>query len=84
MKTFTVASIKNLLNQVFSEEITISRFVEMLNEQVSLKNTPIEKFENESWFQWLSESKSHGLNEGDTSDAIRDIANKLNEIIERI
>lgn len=37
--------------------------------------------ENLHWVEWLERSKSHGLNETSTSDAIRDIYTKLNEVI---
>lgn len=38
-KIFKLAQIKDLLNQVYSEKITISRFVEILNQQVkTIKN----------------------------------------------
>lgn len=33
-KTFKVAQVRDLLNQVNNEQITFSRFVEILNEQV--------------------------------------------------
>lgn len=36
-KTFKVAQIRDLLNQVYNEKITFSRFVEILNEQADLK-----------------------------------------------
>lgn len=36
-KIFKVAQIKDLLNQVYNEEITFSRFVEILNEHASRK-----------------------------------------------
>jgi len=37
-KIFKLAQIKDLLNQVYSEKITVSRFVEILNEQVKEKS----------------------------------------------
>jgi len=35
MKKFTIAEIRDLLNQVYREEISFSRMVEVLNERVS-------------------------------------------------
>ena len=37
-KTFKVSQIRDLLNQVYNEKITFSRFVEILNEQSAPKN----------------------------------------------
>ena len=43
-KTFKVSQIRDLLNQVYNEKITFSRFVEILNEQASvLKDESVEK-----------------------------------------
>lgn len=54
MKTFTTAVIKDLLNQVYREEISFSRMVEIMNERVServseaekpcVKDIPVRKF----------------------------------------
>lgn len=40
MKKFTTAEIRDLLNQVYREEISFSRMVEMINERVDEKNEP--------------------------------------------
>lgn len=40
MKKFTTAEIRDLLNQVYREEISFSRMVEMINEMVDEKNEP--------------------------------------------
>ncbi len=37
-KTFKVSQVRELLDQVFNEKITFSRFVEILNEQVENYN----------------------------------------------
>lgn len=37
-KIFKVSQIRELLNQVYNEKITFSRFVEILNEQSAPKN----------------------------------------------
>ena len=81
-KTFFVAQIRNLLNQVHNEKITFSRFVEILNEEVERQRKfNISKFdENTDWFGWLSKDESNGLNEISTQQAIRDISKRLNEI----
>lgn len=81
-KTFFVAQIRNLLNQVHNEKITFSRFVEILNEEVERQRKfHIEKFdENTDWFGWLSKDEQNGLNEISTQQAIRDISKRLNEI----
>ena len=82
-KTFKVSQVRDLLNQVYNEKITFSRFVEILNEYSDDKrNFDISKFDDTlSWVKWLEQSKSHGLNEASQSDAIRDIYTKINEII---
>lgn len=81
-KTFFVAQIRNLLNQVHNEKITFSRFVEILNEEVERQRKfSIQKFdENTDWFGWLSKDEQNGLNEISTQQAIRDISKRLNEI----
>lgn len=81
-KTFFVAQIRNLLNQVHNEKITFSRFVEILNEEVERQRKfNISKFdENTDWFGWLSKDEQNGLNEISTQQAIRDISKRLNEI----
>jgi uncharacterized protein YodC (DUF2158 family) len=40
MKKFTTAEIRDLLNQVYREEISFSRMVEIINERVDEKNEP--------------------------------------------
>src|SRR5690606_20897077 len=40
MKKFTTEEIRNLLNQVYREEISFSRMVEVMNEMVDEKNEP--------------------------------------------
>ena len=82
-KTFKVSQVRDLLNQVYNEKITFSRFVEILNEYSDDKrNFDISKLDDTlSWVKWLEQSKSHGLNEASQSDAIRDIYTKINEII---
>ena len=81
-KTFFVAQIRNLLNQVHNEKITFSRFVEILNEEVERQRKfNISKFdENTDWFGWLSKDEQNGLNEISTQQAICDISKRLNEI----
>lgn len=81
-KTFFVAQIRNLLNQVHNEKITFSRFVEILNEEVERQRKfNIQKFdENTDWFGWLSKDEQNGLNEISTQQAIRDMSKRLNEI----
>lgn len=81
-KTFFVAQIRNLLNQVHNDKITFSRFVEILNEEVERQRKfNISKFdENTDWFGWLSKDEQNGLNEVSTQQAIRDISKRLNEI----
>ena len=37
-----------------------------------------------TWVQWLEKSPQNGLNESSTSDAIKDLYKKINEIIENI
>lgn len=84
-KTFKVSQIRELLNQVYNEKITFSRFVEILNNKVDEKRKfHFERIENEEWYRWLSESTSNGLNEASVSNAIRDMSDKLNEIIEQL
>ena len=87
MKTkFKVSQIRELLNQVYSEKITFSRFVEILNEQATEKT----KFnikqldQSHSWVVWLEKDNSNGLNESGQSDAFRDIYKKINEIVESV
>ncbi len=82
-KTFKVAQVRDLLNQVHNEKITFSRFVEILNEHAEGKRKfDIKQLDDSlSWVKWLEESKSHGLNEASQSDAIRDIYSKINEVI---
>lgn len=46
MKKFTAAEIRGLLNQVYHEEISFSRMVEILNEMVSEAEEPVRKFQN--------------------------------------
>lgn len=51
MKTFTTAEIRDLLNQVYREEISFSRMVEILNEMVGeaeekcVEDIPVRKFQ---------------------------------------
>ena len=82
-KTFKVAQVRDLLNQVHNEKITFSRFVEILNEHAEGKRKfdikPLD--DSLSWVKWLEESKSNGLNEVSQSNAIRDIYNKINEVV---
>lgn len=85
-KTFKVAQVRDLLNQVHNEKITFSRFVEILNEHAEGKRKfdikPLD--DSLSWVKWLEESQSHGLNEASQSDAIRDIYAKINEVIQSL
>lgn len=85
-KTFKVAQVRDLLNQVHNEKITFSRFVEILNEHAEGKRKfdikPLD--DSLSWVKWLEESQSHGLNEASQSDAIRDIYTKINEVIQSL
>jgi hypothetical protein len=82
-KTFKVAQVRDLLNQVHNEKITFSRFVEILNEHAEGKRKfdikPLD--DSLSWVKWLEESKSNGLNEASQSAAIRDIYTKINEVV---
>ena len=82
-KTFKVAQVRDLLNQVHNEKITFSRFVEILNEHAEGKRKfDIKQLDDSlSWVKWLEESKSNGLNEASQSDAIRDIYTKINEVV---
>lgn len=85
-KTFKVAQVRDLLNQVHNEKITFSRFVEILNEHAEGKRKfdikPLD--DSLSWVKWLEESPSNGLNEVDQRDAIRDIYTKINEVIQSL
>jgi hypothetical protein len=82
-KTFKVAQVRDLLNQVHNEKITFSRFVEILNEYADgQRKFDIKRLDDSlTWVKWLEESNSHGLNEASQSEATRDIYNKINEII---
>lgn len=57
-KTFKVAQVRNLLNQVNNEQITFSRFVEILNEaQKEAYNQALEdaaKKAKVSLFDWIN------------------------------
>jgi endoglucanase Acf2 len=82
MKTFKVAQVRDLINQVFNEKMTFSRFVEILNEQADGKRKfDIKLIENSEWVKWMEEHKDNGLQEHDLSKAIREIYQKVNEII---
>jgi len=68
--------------QSMTEDKFIEVIEEILNEEVDKQRRfQIEKFdENTEWFNWLSQSKSNGLNPVDLNQAIRDISKRLNEI----
>jgi hypothetical protein len=82
-KTFKVAQVRDLLNQVHNEKISFSRFVEILNEHAEGKRKfdikPIDN--NLHWVKWLEESPKNGLESHDLSHAVRDIYYKINEIV---
>jgi len=82
-KTFKVAQVRDLLNQVHNEKITFSRFVEILNEHAGGKGKPEIKLLDGSldWVKWLDESPSNGLNEESQTRFNRDVFKKVNEII---
>mgnify|MGYP003431665824 CR=1 FL=1 len=82
-KTFKVSQVRNLLNQVHNEQITFSRFVEILNEQVEDKRKfDIKPIDNTShWVEWMEKDKNNGLQEHDLSTAVREIYQKVNEVI---
>lgn len=62
------------MEQKMQEQIEGSLFSE--------KENYIDLFDDSlSWFNWLEQSTSHGLNEDSLSDAIRSIYTKVNEII---
>ena len=86
IKTFKEAQVKDLLNQVTTDKISFSRFVEILNEHANGKDkVEINLLDNSlSWVKWMEESTSHGLNEASLSDAIRDIYLKINKVINSI
>lgn len=85
-KTFKVSQIRDLINQVYNEKITFSRFVEILNEHAESKRKLDIKPLDDSldWVKWLQESPSNGLNEVSQNAAIRDILRKINEITDNI
>ena len=60
MKTFTTAVIRGLLNQVYMEEISFSRMVEIMNERVELLNEMAEIVN-----EMVSEAKKPNFKEGD-------------------
>ncbi len=86
VKTFKVAQVRDLLNQVHNEKITFSKFVEILNEHAAGKSKPEIKLLDGSldWVKWLEESPSNGLNEESQTKSTRDIYSKVNEIIATI
>jgi hypothetical protein len=69
-KTFKVAQVRDLLNQVHNEKITFSRFVEILNEQTSgVRKVNIDKL---------------SVQYEDKLTAINEIRAKVNEIVDSI
>ena len=80
-KIFKVSQIRELLNQVYNEKITFSRFVEILNEQANSKKKIESDLSEKDWFKWLSEAEYNGLNEAQITEAIKDISKKLNEVV---
>jgi len=86
VKTFKVAQVRDLLNQVHNEKITFSRFVEILNEHADGKGKSKIKLLDDSlgWVKWLEESPSNGLNEESQTRFNRDIYNKVNDIIAHV
>lgn len=82
-KTFKVAQVRDLLNQVHNEKITFSRFVEILNEYAEgKKKFDIKPIDNTShWVKWLEEGDNNGLQEHDLSAAVREIYQKVNEVV---
>lgn len=85
-KTFKVAQVRDLLNQVQNEKITFSRFVEILNELAEGKRKfDIKPIDNAShWVKWMEESPNNGLQEHDLSTAVREIYLKVNEVVESL
>jgi len=85
-KTFKAAQVRDWLNQVHSEQITFSRFVEILNEHAEGKRkfdiTPLDDSLN--WVKWMEKSPSHGLNEHSQASAIRDMYTKINEVVKAL
>lgn len=80
-KIFKVSQIRDLLNQVYNEKISFSRFVEILNEQANSKKKIETDLSEKDWFKWLSEAEYNGLSEAQITEAIKDISKKLNEIV---
>jgi hypothetical protein len=85
-KIFKVAQIRELLNQVYSDKITFSRFVEILNEKAESKKKfniqPIDK--DLHWAKWLEQSPNNGLQEHDLSQAVRELHKKVDELTEAL
>jgi hypothetical protein len=82
-KTFKVAQVRDLLNQVHNEKITFTRFVEILNEHAEGKRKfDIRPIDNTlHWVKWMEEDKNNGLQEHDLSTAVREIYQKVNEVV---
>lgn len=85
-KIFKVSQVRDLLNQVFRDKITFSRFVEILNEHANANGSIETDFSKtdlseKEWFKWISESEYNGLNETQITEAIKDISKKINEIV---
>ena len=80
-KIFKVSQIRDLLNQVYYEKISFSRFVEILNEQANSKKKIETDLSEKDWFKWLSEAEYNGLSEAQITEAIKDISKKLNEVV---
>lgn len=77
MKKLKESEIRDLLDQVKREEITFSRFVEIINgDQTGV----IQKIDR-PWVDWLKQV-NNGLTEDTLSEAVGDLNNKLNEVID--
>lgn len=85
-KIFKVSQIRDLLNQVYNEKISFSRFVEILNQEANAINgNLVKKIDVDTpWLSWLLEAEHNGLNEASLTQAIKDILNKLNEVIDKV
>lgn len=79
-KTFKVAQVRDLLNQVHNEKISFSRFVEILNELAEgQRKFKIDKLEGD-WLRQVNEGL--GFFEVSTGKALKDLGNKMNEIVD--
>lgn len=87
-KTFTTAQVMYLLNQVTTDKISFSRFVEILNETVESKlifniQKIDEKTEN-GLFSFLLHSESNGVNPAELSKMLHVFIKLHNEIADSL